>query len=391
MIHFLPDDLPSFKCSSFSKMEQELTCGICQSIFFDPVKLLDCQHIYCGACIKTWLSSPSASCPHCRIVPRAVTTDRIINNLAEAYSTDNPDKAVPETEKASRRDTYQPRTDISPSVPFLTDTFQHPIPTTPLPDPPHVTAPEPAEEVLRIPRSPFAIGHSTPRVLTPLWAEPEEESVPARPAFRPASSSLDALLFGQPSNSPVHRAPQFANTINNYIYYQQPTANSPTPTYTAPIPQRQAQPITSPYGVTVNGAPLDTAQYIQLVSAGVRVVPGNYWYDTRSGLYGTHGGPCIGQILPGMNLGGTLASNASGYSSTNVYINGREIHAADLSYLHKMGLFPLPGKRYWLDGNGTYGQEGIPFPPEGNMAMNGAAILSSYMVGSPMAAGCVIL
>jgi hypothetical protein len=114
-------------------------------------------------------------------------------------------------------------------------------------------------------------------------------------------------------------------------------------------------------------------------------------YDVRSGLYGYQGGPCIGQISSGLNLGGFLASNASGYPNTNVYINGREIHAADLCCLQKLGLFPPPGKRYWLDANGTYGQEGIPYAPEGNLLVNSAAIWSSYMITRPMGTGCTIL
>lgn len=92
-----------------------------------------------------------------------------------------------------------------------------------------------------------------------------------------------------------------------------------------------------------------------------------------------------------MSLGGPLASNASGYSNTNVYINGREIHAQDLYALQKWGVFPVPGKRYWLDANGTYGQEGMPFTPEGNLQMNAVAIMSSYLVAGTMTQSCVIL
>jgi hypothetical protein len=219
---------------SSSKMEQELSCSICQSLFFDPVKLLDCQHIYCGSCIKIWLANPSAACPHCRVVPRAATSDRTINNFVEAYLVDNPQKVLSDTAKASRRQEYQPRTDISPSVPFIADARQPPIPRTPLLDPPRVATPESDENIPDIPRTPVAVGHIAPRIRTPLRVEPDEEIVPVRPGItgRELLPSLDSPFYGQlairhpagGSNSPTYGAPcgapQFANSINNYTYYQ---------------------------------------------------------------------------------------------------------------------------------------------------------------------------
>lgn len=42
----------------------ELICCICTCILEDPVES-PCRHVFCSACIKTWLSNQK-SCPHCR-------------------------------------------------------------------------------------------------------------------------------------------------------------------------------------------------------------------------------------------------------------------------------------------------------------------------------------
>ncbi|KAK0731949.1 hypothetical protein B0H67DRAFT_566288 [Lasiosphaeris hirsuta] len=390
----------TFECHPPSSMEQELTCAICQCIFFDPVKLLDCQHIFCGSCIKPWLENPNTACPQCRTVPRAATSDRLLSNLVNGFLADNPNKALSDADKTNRRQEYSPGMDISPLVPFMLDTPQIPGPRTLVPNPLHVMTPEPDEEVPEISRGSWPARYRTAPPRPPASTCSEIEIAPHGPA-RATSSMLERLLYDLPPRarlpgnydspaygSPQTRAPQVAHTINNY-YYQAPVhSQAPASPH---IFQQHFQSGSSPYGVIVNGAPLDTYQYNQLISTGVAVQPGNYWYDNRSGLYGYQGGPGIGQILPGLNLGGPLASNASGYSNTNIYINGREIHAMDLASLHRWGYFPPSGKRYWLDADGSYGQEGMPHVREGNLSINSAAILASYLIARPAATGCIIL
>jgi len=63
----------------------------------------------------------------------------------------------------------------------------------------------------------------------------------------------------------------------------------------------------------------------------------------------------------------------------------------DLASLRRWGYFPLSGKRYWLDADGSYGQEGMRHVREGNLGINSAAILASYLIARPGATGCVIL
>ena len=93
---------------------------------------------------------------------------------------------------------------------------------------------------------------------------------------------------------------------------------------------------------------------------GVNPVPGRYWYDTRSGLYGYMGREALGYIRPGHSFG-PLPSNASN-GNTGVFVNGRELNNLEVAYLRLIFGVVYTG-RWWLDGTtGNIGQEGNPMP-----------------------------
>jgi len=104
--------------------------------------------------------------------------------------------------------------------------------------------------------------------------------------------------------------------------------------------------------VVVNGVPLKAAHLARLESRfGIRVAPGRYWYDKRSGLWGLAGGPSFGQIPPRLKLGGALRRKASG-DRTEVLVNGRALHPVELAFLENRFGFIARG-RYVLNSNGT--------------------------------------
>lgn len=89
---------------------------------------------------------------------------------------------------------------------------------------------------------------------------------------------------------------------------------------------------------------------------------GSYWYDRTSGAAGRWGGPTLGFLPAGLDLGGPLPPNASGGGDgrlTGVFINGREIHPVDWQFLNRTYGQVLPG-RWWVDGQGNAGREGGP-------------------------------
>ena len=93
---------------------------------------------------------------------------------------------------------------------------------------------------------------------------------------------------------------------------------------------------------------------------GVTPMPGDYWYDAMSGLYGTSGQQASGMMMPG-HLLGNLAENASG-GDTSVFINGRELTNIEVGYIARLlDTQAIPG-RYWLDAFGNLGVEGLLIP-----------------------------
>jgi hypothetical protein len=110
--------------------------------------------------------------------------------------------------------------------------------------------------------------------------------------------------------------------------------------------------------VSLNGTRLgaETLNQLDQISR-TRVPDGAYWYDSRCGAWGMEGGPCLGVIQPGLQMGGPLRSDAS-RGNTGVFINGRELHMMDVLALQQM-VAVLPG-RYWLDAYGNCGYEGGP-------------------------------
>ncbi len=159
-----------------------------------------------------------------------------------------------------------------------------------------------------------------------------------------AGVGLMALVRGGPRGQPVSQTPSIA-----------PSAAMDAPqavTAAAPADQRQ---------VVINGRAL-TAQQLQEFQTLYRVqpLPGNYWYDAQSGLYGVVGSGAAGFMYPGHELG-PLAADASG-GDTGVFINGRNQTAREVQILSALARTQVQSGRYWLDAQGNAGYEGNPIP-----------------------------
>lgn len=113
---------------------------------------------------------------------------------------------------------------------------------------------------------------------------------------------------------------------------------------------------------SVNGHVLESEISTALMQAYGPIPSGDYWYDPMTGFWGVAGGPSIGRIMPGLELGGPLRADASGggYGDlTGVFVNGREIHPEEYQYLVALFGQVLPG-RYWLGPTMIGGIEGYP-------------------------------
>ncbi|XP_010602531.1 E3 ubiquitin-protein ligase CHFR isoform X2 [Fukomys damarensis] len=75
------------------KMEETLTCIICQDLLHDCVSLQPCMHTFCAACYSGWMER-SSLCPTCRCPVERICKNHILNNLVEAYLIQHPVNAV---------------------------------------------------------------------------------------------------------------------------------------------------------------------------------------------------------------------------------------------------------------------------------------------------------
>ncbi|XP_028270674.1 E3 ubiquitin-protein ligase CHFR isoform X2 [Parambassis ranga] len=73
------------------KMEESLTCVICQDLLHDCVSLQPCMHAFCAACYSGWMER-SSLCPTCRCPVERICKNHILNNLVEAYLNQHPEK-----------------------------------------------------------------------------------------------------------------------------------------------------------------------------------------------------------------------------------------------------------------------------------------------------------
>src|SRR5215467_7707627 len=89
----------------------------------------------------------------------------------------------------------------------------------------------------------------------------------------------------------------------------------------------------APTRTVINGVALTDQQKAQFVQIyGVAPLAGNFWYDSRSGLWGVQGREAFGVIRPGHDYGALSASASAG--TTGVSINGRQINMAEALYIH---------------------------------------------------------
>uniref|UniRef100_A0A8D0HDW4 E3 ubiquitin-protein ligase CHFR n=1 Tax=Sphenodon punctatus TaxID=8508 RepID=A0A8D0HDW4_SPHPU len=85
-----PEDTKSANVKP-DKMEETLTCIICQELLHDCVSLQPCMHTFCSACYSGWMER-SSLCPTCRCPVERICKNHILNNLFEAYLIQHPEK-----------------------------------------------------------------------------------------------------------------------------------------------------------------------------------------------------------------------------------------------------------------------------------------------------------
>lgn len=88
--------------------------------------------------------------------------------------------------------------------------------------------------------------------------------------------------------------------------------------------------------------------------------PGNYWYDSKSGLYGLTGQPGSGFLYAGHDFGIVALKASNG--NTGVVFNGRELPQEEWLLLCQIIANTIWPGHYWLDAQGNAGMEGNSIP-----------------------------
>ncbi|XP_040898165.1 E3 ubiquitin-protein ligase CHFR [Toxotes jaculatrix] len=91
---------PPVEETKTDKMEETLTCVICQDLLHDCVSLQPCMHVFCAACYSGWMER-SPLCPTCRCPVERIRKNHILNNLVEAYLIQHPEKCRSEEDLKS--------------------------------------------------------------------------------------------------------------------------------------------------------------------------------------------------------------------------------------------------------------------------------------------------
>lgn len=108
---------PAVEGAKTDKMEESLTCVICQDLLHDCVSVQPCMHAFCAACYSGWMER-SSLCPTCRCPVERIRKNHILNNLVEAYLIQHPEKCRSEEDLKSMdrrnkitQDMLQPKVD----------------------------------------------------------------------------------------------------------------------------------------------------------------------------------------------------------------------------------------------------------------------------------------
>ena len=111
----------------------------------------------------------------------------------------------------------------------------------------------------------------------------------------------------------------------------------------------------------INGKTLTAEQKAEFLRVyGTAPLAGDFWYDTRSGLWGVKGREAFGILRPGHDFGALDPAASAG--NTGVFLNSRQINMAEALYIRNLLGAVLPG-RWWLDGaTGYFGLEGSTLP-----------------------------
>ncbi|MBU1171849.1 MAG: hypothetical protein KKD44_20025 [Proteobacteria bacterium] len=130
--------------------------------------------------------------------------------------------------------------------------------------------------------------------------------------------------------------------------------------------------------VIVNGQALSQQEIDEIVQFfGVEPAPGNYWYDSTSGLAGNVGQLATAFLPPGLPFAPIHQDASRG--NTGVLVNGREITRDEVNFLKQIfSIEEVPQGNYTLLSNGDIFPTDDPYNPDSRGNIPDAMSYSGY-------------
>ncbi|KAF8527464.1 hypothetical protein BU17DRAFT_31193, partial [Hysterangium stoloniferum] len=118
---------------------QELKCGCCTELCYNPVIVNPCQHFFCGSCCILWVRNGGTNCPACRGISSSVVPSRVLQSMIDLLLRSDPSKARTANERAQADEAYKSGTALKlptprppspePNLEPPNDNFARPCPT----------------------------------------------------------------------------------------------------------------------------------------------------------------------------------------------------------------------------------------------------------------------
>jgi hypothetical protein len=93
---------------------ENLTCPVCQGIFYEPICITECMHSFCGSCLSAWhFDEKKTTCPQCRLEFDASTAkpNHLLNNIIDTFLKANPEqdpRSEEEKEELKKKNRFRP-------------------------------------------------------------------------------------------------------------------------------------------------------------------------------------------------------------------------------------------------------------------------------------------
>ncbi|KAJ3500691.1 hypothetical protein NLJ89_g9681 [Agrocybe chaxingu] len=98
---------PDASANFVEVLAEELQCGCCSELVYNPLLVMPCQHFFCGSCVVLWVRHGGTSCPACRGLATVAMPFRALQTVIDSLLRAAPHKARTERERQQADEVYK--------------------------------------------------------------------------------------------------------------------------------------------------------------------------------------------------------------------------------------------------------------------------------------------